>query len=202
MFDPSLFLKYFPGLGPEPLSQLERLEAHYRDWNAKINVISRKDIDNFYERHVLHSLAIAKFAEFRPGQKVLDVGTGGGFPGVPLAIYFPKTEFLLVDSVGKKLKVIDALALPNITTHHGRVEELKESFDHIVSRAVTDIPEFMKWIKGKSKDQDSRAWYLKGIPNNSEMLSLPSRTKVHYLREVFAESFFETKCLLEIKQFT
>lgn len=199
MFNPALFLKYFPGLTPVQLNKLESLEPHYWEWNAKINVISRKDIDNLYERHVLHSLAIAKFAHFNKGMRVLDVGTGGGFPGIPLAIYFPDTQFLLVDSVGKKLKVIEALGLKNVETRHARAEEIREKFDHIVSRAVTDIPEFIGWTGSKLKGKDSKIWYLRGMPDENEIKTLPAKTQVHFLRDVFEEEFFEAKCLLEIR---
>ena len=148
-----LILKYFPHLSGHQIQQFQTLEALYKDWNSKINVVSRKDIDELYLKHVLHSLGIAKVIEFKDESSILDVGTGGGFPGVPLAILFPNCQFHLVDSINKKLKVIDAIAevieLKNIRTTHSRVEAIEETYDFIVSRAVTAMPEFTKWVKGK-----------------------------------------------------
>jgi len=148
-----LILKYFPNLTEIQIKQFEALEGLYKDWNAKINVVSRKDIDELYMRHVLHSLAIAKVIRFTDNSSILDVGTGGGFPGVPLAILFPNCKFHLVDSINKKLKVInavcEAIELTNVKTTHSRVEAIDETFDFIVSRAVTAMPEFTKWVKGK-----------------------------------------------------
>ena len=166
-----LILKYFPNLTEIQVKQFEALEALYKDWNAKINVVSRKDIDELYLRHVLHSLAIAKVIEFNDNSSILDVGTGGGFPGVPLAILFPNCNFHLVDSINKKLKVInvvcEAIELTNIKTTHSRVEVIDDTFDFIVSRAVTAMPEFTKWVKGKIKkrqhnDLKNGILYLKG----------------------------------------
>lgn len=145
--------KYFPDLTPIQVERFSRLDALYRDWNSKINVISRKDIDSLYLHHVLHSLVIGKAVKFEPGSAVLDVGTGGGFPGIPLAILFPETRFVLCDSIGKKIKVAqavaDGLGLDNVTCVNSRVEALPGRFDHIVSRAVTDMTEFYGWIKGR-----------------------------------------------------
>ena len=148
-----LLLKYFPNLTQLQISQFSQLQELYKDWNLKINVVSRKDIDELYLRHVLHSLGIAKVVQFKPNTKVLDVGTGGGFPGIPLAILFPETQFHLVDSIGKKIKVVndvsEGLGLQNIKTTQGRVEEIKGTYDFIVSRAVAQMETFVFWTKGK-----------------------------------------------------
>ena len=150
-----IILKYFPNLSEKQLQQFNRLPELYNYWNNQINVISRKDIDLLFERHVLHSLGIAKVITFLPGESVLDVGTGGGFPGIPLAILFPETQFYLVDSIGKKIKVVQevakALGLKNVRASHNRAEEIKEKFDFVVSRAVTRLNEFYPWVKGKFK---------------------------------------------------
>ncbi len=161
-----LIRKYFPDLTEDQVEKFEKLEELYKDWNLKINVVSRKDIDELYLRHVLHSLGIAKIQEFQPGSKILDVGTGGGFPGIPLAILFPESEFHLVDSIGKKIKVVDevseGLGLKNVTSFNQRVEEVKGNYDFIVSRAVAVMPSFVRWVKGKiAKDSNHRKkkWY-------------------------------------------
>src|ERR1700760_199144 len=163
--------QYFPDLTDEQQRQFEQLPELYNFWNSQINVISRKDIDELFERHVLHSLGIAKVMPFLPGEKVLDVGTGGGFPGIPLAILFPETNFYLVDSIGKKIKVVQevakALNLKNVRASHNRAEEVNEKFDFVVSRAVTRLKEFYPWVKGKfnrqSKNQlPNGILYLKG----------------------------------------
>ena len=196
-----LILKYFPNLTALQLQQFEALETLYKDWNSKINVISRKDIDELYLRHVLHSLGIAKVISFKNGTKVLDVGTGGGFPGVPLAIMFPQCHFHLVDSIGKKLKVIngvsEALDLENIKTTHTRVETINDTYDFIVSRAVTAMPEFTKWVKGKiakqqNNDLKNGILYLKGGDLTEELKPF-STVKAYLLSDYFEESFFETK---------
>src|SRR6201998_4756094 len=152
-----LIVKYFPNLTEKQLEQFNRLPELYTYWNNQINVISRKDIDQLYERHVLHSLGIAKVMPFLPGEKVLDVGTGGGFPGIPLAILFPETNFYLVDSIGKKIKVVQevakALGLKNVRASHNRAEEVNEKFDFVVSRAVTRLKEFYPWVKDKFNRQ-------------------------------------------------
>jgi len=147
-------LRYFPGLSPKQISQFSALKELYFHWNEQINVISRKDIENFYMRHVLHSLGIAKVYSFSPGMVVLDVGTGGGFPGIPLAIMFPETQFVLVDSIGKKIKVVNevasALELSNVNAFHKRAEEVQGTFDFVVSRAVTAMPMFVAWVEKKN----------------------------------------------------
>ena len=196
-----LILKYFPHLTQVQIQKFEALEGLYRSWNTKINVISRKDIDELYLRHVLHSLGIAKVVQFKANTSILDVGTGGGFPGVPLAIMFPDCKFHLVDSINKKLKVINAvsaeLGLDNIKTTHSRVEAIDETFDFIVSRAVTRMPEFTKWVKGKIKsvqnnDIKNGILYLKG-GDLTEELSPYRNVKAFLLADVFEEDFFETK---------
>ena len=196
-----LILKYFPDLTEQQIEQFEALLSLYKEWNAKINVISRKDIDELYLRHVLHSLAIAKVMPFANGSSILDVGTGGGFPGVPLAILFPECQFHLVDSINKKLKVIkgvvDALSLENIRTTHSRVEAIDEQYDFIVSRAVTSMPEFTKWVKGKIRKEQINDFkngilYLKG-GDLSDELKQYTRVKLFPLTHYFKEDFFETK---------
>ena len=196
-----LILKYFPDLTEQQIEQFEALLSLYKEWNAKINVISRKDIDELYLRHVLHSLAISKVMPFANGSSILDVGTGGGFPGVPLAILFPECQFHLVDSINKKLKVIkgvvDALSLENIRTTHSRVEAIDEQYDFIVSRAVTSMPEFTKWVKGKIRKEQINDFkngilYLKG-GDLSDELKQYTRVKLFPLTDYFKEDFFETK---------
>lgn len=196
-----LILKYFPHLSGHQIQQFQTLEALYKDWNSKINVVSRKDIDELYLKHVLHSLGIAKVIEFKDESSILDVGTGGGFPGVPLAILFPNCQFHLVDSINKKLKVIDAIAevieLKNIRTTHSRVEAIEETYDFIVSRAVTAMPEFTKWVKGKiAKKQKNNLkngiLYLKGGDLTDELKQY-SNVKAYLLSDYFEEDFFETK---------
>lgn len=196
-----LILKYFPNLSEKQQSQFAKLYDLYIDWNAKINVISRKDIEELYLRHVLHSLAIAKVVKFNPGSEILDVGTGGGFPGIPLAIMFPECQFHLVDSINKKLKVIEAvkeaLQLSNVKTSHTRAENLKGKYDFIVSRAVTRMSEFVRWVRGKIKSKDQNAipngiLYLKGGDLTDELQSFPSADVID-LSSIFEEAFFETK---------
>ncbi|GAB5565823.1 MAG: 16S rRNA (guanine(527)-N(7))-methyltransferase RsmG [Winogradskyella sp.] len=196
-----LILKYFPELTDVQIKQFEALKRLYQDWNSKINVISRKDIDELYLRHVLHSLGIAKVISFNEGSSILDVGTGGGFPGVPLAIMFPNCQFHLVDSINKKLKVInavsEAIGLTNIKTTHSRVEAIDDTYDFIVSRAVTAMPEFTKWVKGKidkiqKNDLKNGILYLKG-GDLSEELKQYTTVKAYLLSDYFEEDFFETK---------
>lgn len=196
-----LIKHYFPDLTNTQISQFEQIAEVYKDWNQKINVVSRKDIDDIYLRHVLHSLGIAKIQFFKSGAKILDVGTGGGFPGIPLAILFPETQFTLVDSIGKKIKVVeevtDALGLQNVTAVNDRVEQISGEFDFIVSRAVAVMPSFVHWVKGKiaktsAHDRKNGILYLKG-GDLSEELSPYRTVEVFDLARVFEEDFFETK---------
>ena len=199
-------LKYFENLSPLQIEQMEEIGVLYKDWNTKINVVSRKDIEEIYLRHVLHSLAIAKFQKFNPGAKVLDVGTGGGFPGIPLAIMFPETEFHLVDSIGKKIKVVEevvqSLALRNVKTSNCRVEEIDGHYDFIVSRAVAQMETFVRWVKGRIAKKNQHELrngilYLKGGDLHEELKKYAT-AKVYPLRDVFEEEFFETKSLVHL----
>ena len=196
----SLILKYFPEITDEQKQQFEKLEQLYTEWNKKINVISRKDMDGLYEKHILHSLGIAKVMPFADGTKVLDIGTGGGFPGIPLAILFPEVSFTLIDSIGKKIKVVEAvsegLGLKNVTAVHGRAEKLKEKFHFVVSRAVTQMPEFLRWLKGKFEkeqfnEKHNGVLYLKGGDLAEELAGL--RCEIFQLKNYFEEEFFDTK---------
>jgi 16S rRNA (guanine527-N7)-methyltransferase len=199
----SIISQYFPDLTDNQKQQFDQLFGLYSFWNAQINVISRKDIDLLYERHILHSLGIAKVYAFKPGQHVLDVGTGGGFPGVPLAILFPETEFLLVDSIGKKIKVVNEVAqgigLKNLKAVHSRAEQINQKFDFIVSRAVTQLKDFYPWIRGKFKKQNTDGLkngvlYLKGGDLTQELQeSGLKQIKLYPLQDYFKEEFFETK---------
>ena len=193
--------EYFPELTEDQIDKFERLFDLYKDWNSKINVISRKDIDELYTRHVLHSLGIAKVQKFKPNANVLDVGTGGGFPGIPLAIMFPETNFLLVDSIAKKLKVVEGvvkdLELENVTIVNDRAENIKQDFDFIVSRAVTNMPDFVKWVKSKVKkksvhDRRNGILYLKGGDLTEELKTYTS-VELFDLPDFFDDEFFETK---------
>ncbi|RXF71089.1 16S rRNA (guanine(527)-N(7))-methyltransferase RsmG [Arcticibacter tournemirensis] len=194
---------YFPGLSPAQKEQFDKLEELYTLWNAQINVISRKDIESLYLRHVLHSLGIAKVMPFLPGEKVLDVGTGGGFPGIPLAILFPETTFHLVDSIGKKIKVVNEISkvagLTNIKASHARAEQIDGKFHFIVSRAVTRLGDFYPWIRGKFEPKSGNALpngvlYLKGGDLEEEIKeSRLKQVKLFSLSSYFSEDFFETK---------
>ena len=197
-----LLLKYFPGLTERQKEQFAAMPALYAEWNDKINVISRKDIDNLYERHVIHSLGIAKVQAFRPGSCVMDVGTGGGFPGIPLAVLFPETSFHLVDSIGKKIKVVEnvagALGLKNVKAEQIRAEQVKDEYDFIVSRAVTELPAFVKWVRGRISpinchDLRNGILYLKGGDLAEELRAFGSKPKIYNLSDFFSEEFFETK---------
>lgn len=199
-----LIQKYFPDLSEEKMEKLGILENLYRDWNEKINVISRKDTLNFYERHVLHSLSIAKYIRFKPGTKILDVGTGGGFPGIPLAILYPESHFHLVDSIGKKIRVVEDVArqldLKNVSASQVRAENINESFDFITSRAVTAFPVFVKWVRKKISRINRNALpngilYLKGGNFEEELKTFP-HAEVFNLKDHFSEPFFETKKLI------
>ena len=203
-----LVSKYFPDLSNEQKSKFERLETLYNEWNAQINVISRKDTDNFYERHVLHSLAIAKVMRFEDGSKILDIGTGGGFPGIPLAILFPNCDFLLVDSIGKKIKVVNevakALDLKNVCGEHERAENIKEQFDFIVSRAVTAMPKFITWTKGKFAKTNNNSFkngilYLKGGDLSEEMATVKKAVQYFDISDFYTEEFFETKKVVYVR---
>jgi 16S rRNA (guanine527-N7)-methyltransferase len=200
-----IITKYFPELPEDRILLFKQLFPLYADWNSKINVISRKDIDALYERHVLHSLAIAKFVRFTAGTQVLDVGTGGGFPGIPLAIYFPNTRFHLIDSVGKKIKVVKevacSLGLDNVSAEQIRAEQLKEKYDFVVSRAVTKLPEFVSWIRKNISLKQQNALpngviYLKGGNLEGEIRPFRKTAFVQDLSEYFEEEFFETKKLV------
>lgn len=197
----TLITQYFTDLQDTQLQHFKKLETLYQDWNQKINVVSRKDIDELYLRHVLHSLGIAKIQQFNEGAQVLDVGTGGGFPGIPLAILFPHTQFTLVDAIGKKIKVVDeviaGLGLNNVRTQHSRVETISGRFDFIVSRAVATMPTFVHWTKGKIKTQHAHQrkngiLYLKG-GDLTEELAPYKNVQVFELKDYFDDAFFETK---------
>lgn len=193
---------YFPEISTTQKKQFESLYGLYEEWNNKINVISRKDIENLYINHVLHSLGIAKVQTFKPGSSILDVGTGGGFPGIPLAILFPNTSFHLVDSIGKKITVVNEVAkgigLKNVKAEQARAEQLKGEYDFIVSRAVTRIKEFYQWIHRKTKatsahERDNGILYLKGGDLEEELNELKKPYQLYNLSDHFKEEFFETK---------
>ncbi|SMD43124.1 16S rRNA (guanine527-N7)-methyltransferase [Aquiflexum balticum DSM 16537] len=197
-----IILKYFPDLTPEQKEKFSKLKPIYEEWNEKINVISRKDMEHFYEKHVLHSLGIAKVIEFKPGTKILDIGTGGGFPGIPLAILFPDTHFHLVDSIGKKITVVKDVArqlkLTNVEAQQTRAEDLVRRYDFIVSRAVTRFANFLPWVKGKFKREDFNEFQngmllLKGGDVDEEMEERDLSYVSYHLDDYFEEEFFETK---------
>lgn len=199
-------LKQFPYLTENQVQQFKDLEALYHDWNAKINVISRKDIDELYTKHILHSLAIAKVMSFEDGSAILDVGTGGGFPGIPLAILFPETNFYLIDVIAKKIKVVqavvEALNLTNVKAEQMRAENVKGEFDFIVSRAVTNMPDFVSWIKNKIKKNSDHELkngilYLKGGDLTEELASFPN-AKEYNISDYFEDEFFETKKVVHL----
>ena len=199
-------LKHFPYLTDIQKEQFQQLDSLYQEWNEKINVISRKDIDALYTKHVLHSLGIAKIQSFEPGTFVLDVGTGGGFPGIPLAILFPETRFYLIDVIAKKIKVVqavaDALGLKNVKAEQIRAENVKGDFDFIVSRAVTNMPDFVSWVKTKIKKQHKHELkngilYLKGGDLTEELKDFPKAT-LYDLADFFEDEFFETKKVVHL----
>lgn len=198
--------RHFPELTENQREQFGKLEELYADWNAKINVISRKDIESLYTKHVLHSLGIAKVMQFKPGTKVLDVGTGGGFPGIPLAILFPETNFYLIDVIAKKIKVVqevaNALGLENVKAEQMRAENVKEDFDFIVSRAVTNMPDFVKWVKDKIRKKQQHELkngilYLKGGDLTEELQDFPKAAQYN-LSDYFEDEFFETKKVVHL----
>ncbi|MFC5627255.1 16S rRNA (guanine(527)-N(7))-methyltransferase RsmG [Algoriphagus winogradskyi] len=197
-----LIQSYFPDLTEYQLSQFDQLQALYEDWNSKINVISRKDMEQFYIHHVLHSLGIVKVMPFEPGTKILDIGTGGGFPGIPLAIMFPETHFHLVDSIGKKITVVKdvvkQLKLTNVEAQQARAEQLVRKYDFVISRAVTRMINFYPWVKNKIRKEDINEYpngilYLKGGEVDEEMEELGKSYVVYHLEDYFKEEFFETK---------
>ena len=202
MYKVDLLLKYFPDLSPDQVTKFSALGSLYQYWNEKINVISRQDINQLYLHHVLHSLAIAKFIHFRPECRVLDVGTGGGFPGLPLAIFFPKVQFTLVDSIGKKIKVVKEISQEikcnNVNAIHVRAENLNSSFDYVVSRAVTKMPTFVSWVKplitpGKNQELRNGIIALKGGDLDDELHKFAQKATIIPISTYFDEVFFETK---------
>jgi 16S rRNA (guanine527-N7)-methyltransferase len=203
-----IIFKYFPNLTEDQKQKFTALYDVYKEWNDQINVVSRKDFDSFYEKHVLHSLGIAEVIQFQPGTDVLDVGTGGGFPGIPLAIMFPESDFYLVDSIGKKIKVVngvkESLGLENVFAGQKRAEELKQKFDFVVSRAVTQMPKFIPWVQDKFKKKGQNGYpngilYLKGGDLKDELKSVKRYQEVIELSDFFKEEFFETKKVVYVK---
>ena len=202
-----LIYKYFPQLTERQKEQFAALLPLYQDWNAKINVISRKDMDNFYEHHVLHSLAIAKVQSFKTMAEILDVGTGGGFPGIPLAIMFPDAKFYLVDSIGKKIKVVQDVAqqlqLQNVRAEQIRAEQVQGDFDFVVSRAVTDLSQFSQWVRGKVSDIQyhhlrNGILYLKGGDLDAELAPFKKKVRTWDISDFFAEEYFQTKKVIHL----
>ncbi len=202
-----LIKKYFTQLKPQQIEKFHQLKPLYDEWNSKINVISRRDVPNFYIRHVLHSMAVAKFISFTPETQIMDVGTGGGFPGIPLAILFPQCHFTLVDSIGKKIKVVDEIAreleLQNVKTIQERAEKINGKFDFIVSRAVSALPLFMEWVETKiSKHNKNKlkngVLYLKGGDFEKELTKISFNYKIFEISDFFAEDYFKTKKVVHI----
>ena len=199
-----IITNYFQGLTEKQVEQFTQLEELYKHWNAQINVVSRKDIDDLYVRHVLHSLAIAKVIQFKPNTKILDVGTGGGFPGIPLAILFPEVEFVLVDSIGKKIKVVnevaEGLGLTNVKAYHKRAEEIPGQFDFVVTRAVARIGKVLPWVKGKLSGDSfnelkNGVLFLKGGDLTEEIEESKKNVELFPLKHFFNEEFFDTKVI-------
>ncbi len=204
----NIITQYFDNLSEDQIEQFSMLDSLYKDWNSQINVISRKDIDELYVKHVLHSLGIAKIIQFKDHTKVLDVGTGGGFPGIPLAILFPNVKFVLVDSIGKKIKVVneivDRLGIKNVKAYHKRVEEINDQFDFVVTRAVARINKFIPWIKGKLSPESfnelkNGVLFLKGGDLTEEIDESNKKVKIYPLSNYFSEDFFETKVVLYLR---
>lgn len=202
-----LIRKYFPELSPEQLERFEALQGLYTHWNSAINVISRKDIEHLYEHHVLHSLGIARVIKFASGSQVLDIGTGGGFPGIPLAIMYPQADFHLVDSIGKKIKVVNEVAaslkLDNVSTSHSRAEDITGKYDFVVSRAVTSLPEFTSWVKKNIAKKSinplhNGILYLKGGDLTEEIRDASGKYQIYRLDRYFEEPFFETKSVVHL----
>ena len=198
-----IILKYFPELTEQQIALFKQLEPLYLDWNQKVNVISRKDVDQFYERHVLHSLSIAKVHSFKSGESVLDLGTGGGFPGIPLAIMFPETNFLLVDSIGKKINVvkdvIEQLGLKNASAEWTRVEEIPQKFDVVVTRAVAKLEKLLAWTKKQTKHVIA----LKGGDLTQEIRdvsNIKKKYQIYSIQDFFKEDFFETKVIVDVQR--
>jgi 16S rRNA (guanine527-N7)-methyltransferase len=208
MNDLNAIYAHFPELTEDQKLKFDRLESLYGMWNSQINVISRKDTDNFLERHVMHSLAIAKVMSFKDGSKILDIGTGGGFPGIPLAIMYPNCEFVLVDSIGKKIKVVNEVAaelgLKNVIGIHERAEKIDQQFDFIVSRAVTAMPTFLNWTKGKFLKENNNELkngilYLKGGDLKEEMKTVKKAIQYFDLSDFYEGEFFETKKVVYVR---
>lgn len=202
-----LIKKYFPQITSQQEDQFAELQSLYSFWNNQINVISRADLDNLYERHVLHSLGIAKIVEFKSGTEILDVGTGGGFPGIPLAIMFPEASFHLIDGIGKKIKVVNeiatALKLENVKAEQIRAEQLRTDYEFIVSRAVTQLPLFFTWVRGKISSNNFHGLkngllMLKGGDLEEELIAFGRKTKTYHLGDYFEEDFFETKKVIYV----
>jgi len=205
--DLQIIEKYFPNLTELQTAQLKELRPLYEEWNAQINVISRKDIEQLYERHVLHSLSIAKFMDFKPGTQLMDLGCGGGFPGIPLAILFPEVSFTMIDSIGKKIKVVqevtEALGLTNVQAHHMRAEKVKDRFDFVITRAVAPMTDLVKWTRKKYATEHQHVLEngiiaLKGGDLNLELASWGKRKTLVNLSDYFEESFFETKKIVHV----